>query len=393
MRWHKFDRDLILLAVATVFFAIGYGLYSQLLFVYALRLGASRFTIGVLNAVVFAVTAVGYIPGAWAASRFRLKTVISAVWWLTVPTALLFAAAPSWPWLVPGLVLSGCYMANNPASKAYIFLKSEPTHVARNMMFVYGAYPLGLIGAPSLGGLLADHIGMRRVFLVSAALFVLSSIFATLIHDTPYHVTDEAWSLRALRHNRLFRRYVVFFVGGFLAIYLAQPFIAPFLAQVHHQGYGAIGIYMSLAAAGATVLSQVIGRAVDLRGPRTGVVAALGILLVGVVLLIAGTSAPLWGSAMICLGGIDAFRYIANGIVGQSFGRVPLVWGFAVFDAAMGIPTAGGALLGGALYSQGFRWPFIAAIGVVAVLLLGLALPPRGREAARQPAHAGAPPD
>ena len=37
------DRDLRLLLVANLFYALGVGLYLQLFFVYALRLGASRF--------------------------------------------------------------------------------------------------------------------------------------------------------------------------------------------------------------------------------------------------------------------------------------------------------------------------------------------------------------
>ena len=239
----------------------------------------------------------GYIPGAWAASRFRLKTVIYAVWWLTVPTALLFAAAPSWPWLVPGLVLSGCYMANNPAFKAYIFLKSEPTHVARNMMFVYGAYPLGLIGAPSLGGL--PRRPLRHAPRVPRQRRAVRAVLDLRDADPTTRPTTSPTKPGACAPCATIASSAaisIFFVGGFLAIYLAQPFIAPFLAQVHHQGYGAIGIYTSLAAVGATVISQVIGRAVDLRGPRTGVVAALGLLLVGVVLLIAGTSASLAGA-------------------------------------------------------------------------------------------------
>ena len=114
------DRDLRLLALANLLFALGVGLYLPLLFVYAIKLGASGSTIGILNGIMLAMIALGNIPGAWAARRFRLKPVIVAVWWLTVPAAICFYLAPSWPWLIPGLVISGLYMANNPALKAYV---------------------------------------------------------------------------------------------------------------------------------------------------------------------------------------------------------------------------------------------------------------------------------
>lgn len=383
-----FDRDLALMAVSNLLYAAGYGLYYQLLYVYAGRLGASRFTIGALSALVLTVTALGLIPGAWAAARFPLKTIIVAAWWLTVPAAICFALAPSWPWMVPGFVFSGLAMANNPAFKAYIFLKSEPTHVARNMAYVFSAYPAGLIVAPLIGGQLADHIGVRAVFAISAVIFALSATSASLIHHTPYHVDDHDWDLTTLRDNRQFRRYLVFFLAGFLALYIGQPFIAPFLAQVHHQGYGAIGMYTSIAAVGATVMNPLAGRTIDLYGARAGAGGVLVFLLAGALLLLVGTQPVVWGVALLFYGSFDCFRFTASGIIGHSFGRVPLVWGFAIFDAIMGIPMAGGALLGGVLYRQSFRSPFIAVIALAAALLAGLALTSRGgrRTAAAGPA-------
>ena len=55
----RLDRDLKLLATANLLFALGVGMYLQLLPVYALDLGASRFTIGLLNATMLACIAAG----------------------------------------------------------------------------------------------------------------------------------------------------------------------------------------------------------------------------------------------------------------------------------------------------------------------------------------------
>ncbi len=208
------DRDLRLTAVANLLFALGVGMYLQLLYVYALDLGASRFTVGLLNALMLVSWTAGLIPGAWAARRFRLKPVIVAVWWLTVPAGLSFFFAPTWPWLIPGLVISGLYMVNNPAWKSYIVLKSEPSRVARNITVIFAMYPLGLIVAPLAGGFLAERFGMRLVFLLSTLLFVASSATVTFIRDTPYHTADGPLSLAALRRNRRLHDYLVFFLVG-----------------------------------------------------------------------------------------------------------------------------------------------------------------------------------
>jgi MFS family permease len=380
------DRDLKLLALANLLFAFGVGLYLQLLFVYALDLGASRFTLGLLNAIMLAMVALGNVPGAWAARRFRLKPVIVAVWWLTVPAALSFYLAPSWPWLIPGLVISGLYMANNPAFKSYIYLKSEPSRVARNITLVFAMYPLGLVIAPLVGGHVAATHGMRTVFLVSIVMYVLSASTATMIRNTPYHTADAPLSLSALRRNRRFRRYLVFFLAGFLAVYVGQAFLNPFLAQVHGQGYAALGVYASLAALGAAVLTPAMGRVTDLYGPRAGIAGVLTFLLVGAVLLLAGWNPLVWGIAMLFCGAFDALRFVATGIVGDSFQGMPLAWGYAIFDTVMGIPMAGGAILGGLLYGIAYSLPFVLVIAVTAGLLILLLI--TGRGSGREALHA-----
>jgi MFS family permease len=382
------DRDLRLTILAVLLYGLGVGLFLQLLWVYALTLGSSRFTLGVLNAIMLATMAAANIPGAWAPRRFRLKPVIVAVWWLTVPAGLALFLAPSWPWLIPGLVIFGLSFANAPAMKSYIYLKSEPSRVAGNLTIVLGTYPVGLIVAPLVGGQVAAHLGMRVVFLISTAFFVLSSLTITLIRDTHYHSAETPWSLSSLSRNRRFRRYLVFFLAGFLAVYVGQAFINPYLSQVHNQGYAALGVYSSLAALGAAVLTLAMGRATDLCGPRVGIAGVLVFLVAGTVLLLVGWNPVVWAVAMVFCGSFEALRFVAAGIVGDSFEGVPLAWGYGIFDAVMGLPMAGGAVLGGILYRAGYALPFVlvvvVSVGLLVVLLAGGRTP-----ADERPSHAG----
>lgn len=382
----KLDRDLSLIGVAIWLYALGLGLFFQLLYPYALTLGASRFSIGVLNAITLAVMALSYLPGAWAAGRFRLKSVIVAAWWLLVPTSISYLLAPTWEWLIPGLVLFGLTYANNPALKAYIFLRSEPTRVARNMTLVFAAYPLGLVVAPTLGGLIAAHLGMRTVFAVSTVVFVISSTAVSFIGHTAYHATEAEWSLASLRGNRLFRRYLGFFLLAYLASYLAQPFLTPFLAQVHHEGYAALGVFASMTAIGAALVGPAMGRVTDLYGARYGAGGVLVFLLLGALLLLVGQQPLVWGIAFFCYGSYDALRAVQSGIIGRSFGPVPLAWGFAIFESIMGIPMAVASILGGALYRRSYSLPFSVVVALTAALLLGLAVWP-GARLPRRPAR------
>lgn len=378
----RLDRDLKLLAAGNLVFGLSVGMYLQLLFVHAMDLGASRFTIGMLNAIMLTCIAAGNLPGAWASHRFPLKTVIVAIWWLTVPTAVCFALAPSWPWLIPGMVLTGLYMANNPAFKTYIALKSDRERMARNLTLIFGTYPAGLVVAPLLGGALADAYGMRTVFWVSAALFAVSSLTVTLIRDVPYRSEQAPLKPAAVSRNRAFRRYVAFFLVGYLAVYVGQSFLTPYLSVVHEQGYLALGVFAALAALGAALLTPLSGRVADLRGPRAGAALVLVIVGAGTVLLLTGPSSMFWGIAMFLCGGYETFRFLATGIVGRSFGEIPLAWGYAIFDTTMGLPMAGGSLLGGLLFGLGASLPFVFVVTVAAVLLVTLgALRPRNVQA------------
>jgi MFS transporter, DHA1 family, tetracycline resistance protein len=370
------DRDFKLLALANVLYATGLGLYQQLLFVYALHLGASRFSIGLLNALMWGVIMLVNIPGAWAATRFRLKPVLVWTWWLLVPTSLSFFLAPTWQWLIPGLVLFGLAYANMPVFKTYIYLKSEPGTVGASMAFLFGSYSLGLVAAPLLGGWIADRAGMRTVFLISTVAYALSATAVSFLHDTPNHPPVEPWKVTDLLASRAFRGHVAFFFVGFLAVYVAQPFVNPFLAQLHHQNYAALGVYSSLVALGTVLLMQVVGRLVDRWGARAGAGGALALMVTGCLVLLVGAAPGMWALAMLCFGAFDTLRLMPSMFLPDSFGHVPLQWGYAVFDTATGIPMVCGAALGGLLYRTAYALPFqvtivIAGCLIVLVLLRG----------------------
>jgi hypothetical protein len=55
---------------------------------------------------------------------------------------------------------------------------------------------------------------------------------------------------------------------------------------------------------------------------------------------------------------------------------VPMAWGFAVFDATMGIPMVAGSLLGGIFFRWSVRLPLIVVAILAAILLAALVARP-----------------
>jgi predicted MFS family arabinose efflux permease len=272
------------------------------------------------------------------------------------------------------LILSGLYLANGPAFKSYIYLKSSPGRRAHTMTVVYGAYPLGLVVAPLAGGWLAAHAGMRVVFLLAVLFFVASSLTISGIRDVPYSAAGEVWRVRDMRADGVFARYLAFFAVAFTASYVALPLLAPYLHLAHGQSYTSLGIYLAIASAGAALLTPLAGRISDRRGPDAGWAVVLLAMAAGSLLLLAGGSRSMWALGAFFAGGLDAVRFVAAGLVAGGFQRVPLAWGYALFDAMMGLPMAGGALLGGLLFRAGFGLPFLVAASVAAGLILAIVL-------------------
>ena len=137
--------------------------------------------------------------------------------------------------------------------------------------------------------------------------------------------------------------------------------------------YTSLGIFAAILSAGAAALTPLAGRTADRWSPRAAAGMVLALLLVGVSLLLLGTGPVVWGLALLLCGAFDALRYLASGVVGRSFGNLPLLWGYGVFDALMGIPMAGGALIGGLLYREGYSLPFLMTIAFCAMLIVALA--------------------
>ena len=96
----------------------------------------------------------------------------------------------------------------------------------------------------------------------------------------------------------------------------------------------------------------------------------LGLIVVGSAVLLVGANPGMWALAMLCCGAYDTFRYLPTMILPDSFGHMPLPWGYAIFDTVTGVPMVCGAVLGGLLYRTSFGLPFKVAIVIAGCLLV-----------------------
>jgi DHA1 family tetracycline resistance protein-like MFS transporter len=94
---------------------------------------------------------------------------------------LLTGLATSMMWLFIGRAFAGVFGASYAAAGAYIGDISDDSNRARNFGFIGAAWGCGFTLGPVIGGLCADHIGMRAPFFVAAGLALANLVFGLFV--------------------------------------------------------------------------------------------------------------------------------------------------------------------------------------------------------------------
>jgi DHA1 family tetracycline resistance protein-like MFS transporter len=94
---------------------------------------------------------------------------------------LLTGLATSMTWLFVGRAFAGVFGASYAAAGAYIGDISDDSNRARNFGFIGAAWGCGFTLGPVIGGICADHIGVRAPFFVAAGLALANLVFGLFV--------------------------------------------------------------------------------------------------------------------------------------------------------------------------------------------------------------------
>lgn len=200
---------------------------------------------------------------------------------------LFMALAPSLAWLFVGRVINGVTSASFSTANAYIADVARPDERARAYGLVGGAFGIGFIIGPGVGGWLG-HFGLRVPFFVSAALALVNGLYGLLI--LPESLAPE------LRTKRLEWRKALPAVGA-LNFFRSRPELFSLasvnqLFQLAHNAFPSVFVlyvgyrfgwgpeqagYMLMATGTISILVQffIVGRAVKLLGERGALLLGL----------------------------------------------------------------------------------------------------------------------
>ena len=321
----RLDRDLRWIMLSNFFWSSGFMLYSFLWPIYVRDLGGSAREIGLLTSLMFLTMTVTLIPGGMLAERWSRKWLILTTWIIATPAPLVYALAQSWEQLIPGVVIYSFFLGW-PAYESYIAAASAPERLSRAYTLTSAGFSLGAILAPLVGGALLSYLGIRKIFLISFALFCVSTWTLFLLSPQEPSKRGRDGGQRG-RPAELFqdRRLIVWlfiFALAALGASTARPFIPPLLQDRFGLARPAILMTSALLSFGEIILAVFLGWIAD-RWQRS---RALGLALfsvsLGFISLFSNLGPYLIPLAMLLLGGDRVSISLSRSIVGhRSRGR------------------------------------------------------------------------
>jgi multidrug resistance protein len=195
------SRTVLLVVFATILIDfIGFSVLIPVLPLFAERLGASPFQVGLIL-TVYALAQLLFLPAwGWVSDRIGRRPVILVSLFGTVCSFVLLAFADSIGVIYAARALAGFFAASIGTAQAVVTDVTSPSERARGMGIIGTAFGAGMIVGPMLGGLTAE-LHEKAPFYAVALLATLNFFVAwlRLPESRPPQRRSPDWS--KLRHS------------------------------------------------------------------------------------------------------------------------------------------------------------------------------------------------
>jgi len=365
------DRNLQLTFGSLFFWSFGIGLYDSFIPIYARQLGASPVELGTLFTLRHLALAAGFLTGWMVADRFSQRLVIGASWIASTPVPLLLAAAPSYGWLLPGLLLYEFGYFGLPAVHAYITRRVPPSELASTFGIMGTISSSGFVIAPSVGGFVADEWGIRATLLLAAVFYVMSTILMLRVrHEDVGAAAPGASPMPTRAELRPLWTPMWIYAGATLAILITNPFLSPYLREVRGMSLSEIGFQGSMVAVGGVTLTILAGRMGDRFGIVPTLAAALLVFALGILLVVVSPVALLPVFAIIRTR--SPLFNLGHALIGARAPAAMVGRAFAMAGVLSALLASVGSLMGGYAYDVNPVLPLAISVGVAIALAVGL---------------------
>jgi MFS family permease len=358
--------DLAIVALSTLLWGLGEGLFIFFLPLALQRWNTDAVQIGAVLSMIGVMMAVVQVPAGYFSDRFGARPLIFASQLLGIASAIVMAAAHSLPLFVAGLLAYGCTSFISAPMNSYVTSLRGSWTVQRAVTFRAGAFQVGAIAGPILGGWIANTDGLSTVFRYSAGLFVAATLVMCLARRPVVleHPEASIHLVSPLANPRFLGLLAVVFFT-IIAISVPQQLTSLYLQNVQHISIQQIGIMGTIASIGTAIIMFSLG---NLRVSTGMLIGQL--LLAGFALLMwRGQSAIAYFVGYFFVGGYQLYRSMALAFSRSlvKVGDTGLAYGLVETGNALAVVVA--PLAAGVLYSYRPEAVYMASLGALAITI------------------------
>ena len=358
--------DLILLSVSLLTWGIGEGMFIYFQPIYLQQLGANTMTIAGVFGLFGLAMMVAHIPSGHLADRIGRKPLLVTAWAAGILAALVMGLARTLPVFVIGMLLYGFTAFVTSPLNSYITAARGKMSPVRAMTLLSAAYNLGAVIGPISGGWIGERLGLSTVYLISAGIFIVSTVILIFLRSQPRDVHDPGAPPESLWKNTRFISFLGLIFLAMFVMYLPQPLTPRFLQNERGLSLESIGLLGSIGNLGNTLLALVLGQI----AARSGFLLAQVSVAAFSLLLWKGTGLGWYALGYFLLGGFRSARSLIYAQVRPLIhpAQMGLAYGVAETSSAMAVMLA--PLLAGLLYTQEPGRVYWVSAGLIAVMVV-----------------------
>lgn len=349
--------------------------------IFAKSFGVNNAAIGLMVSA-FAITRFcsGLISGSLV-DRFGERAVFSSGVFMVALFTFLAGMAQNYHQLLIFRAAGGLGSSMFSVAAGSVIMRSvDDNHRGRAQSVYQGAFLLGGIAGPAIGGLLSA-ISLRAPFFVYSILLLCSGIVAFFFLkgdkigvDAVSGSSDESTTVaEALRMKPYVIALVLTFISTWVTFGLRASILPIFVTEDLKSTTAVVGYGLAISAVMQGIFLLRAGRFSDTKGRKASAVIGANVVFVGVVLLTFSTHVWMFMAAMIIMGFGSSFitttpASIVGDVIKGKGGKVIGIFQMAG-DAGMMIgPVVIGAISD--VYSYRIAFGFSAAIFIVVLALV-----------------------
>ncbi len=361
-------RDLNLIALSLVVWSLGEGLFLIFQPIYLQELGADPIQIGFIISLSMVVIGFMHVPVGLISDRISRKTLMFLSWAIGCLAALLMALAHNLTVFVMGMLLYSITGSVIAPMNSYISDSKGSWSDNQAFTFISASYMVGYLFGPILGGFLAEQVGLRPLYFLATAIFIVSTLMVMKIKDLPVHTAEGRPAARALFKNRNFVLACLMIFAMAFTTYLPHPLTSNFLHDQRGVSLQTLGILGMIMSAGGILFNLFLGKLLAWPIYLIGQTAVIAFS----VLLLKGRSELIFGLAYFMWGGFRVISAITSSVVRPLLHKAQVGLGFGVAESAKSLAFILAPILAGYLYDKNPELVFQVAIGMGFCMLIFL---------------------